>query len=106
MVFVCIDLLHNTCFSLGECDVTAGLVRDEFDLDLASLTASLLIVIIIVVGCHGVSWSLDASRIITIKIITRRWIIETGRGIGDVSHDEVSIESIERLVRGWSAKQC
>ena len=64
-------LLHDTCFPLRECDVTARLVRNEFDLDLAALTTSLLIIVIIIVDCHGISGALDASRIVAIEVIAR-----------------------------------
>jgi hypothetical protein len=83
-------LLHDARFPLGECDVTARLVRDELDLDLASLTTSLLIVVIVVVGCHGVSWSLDTSRIIAVEIIARGWIVEAGRWICNVGHYDLN----------------
>ena len=83
-------LLHDARFPLGECDVTARLVRDELDLDLASLATSLLIVVIVVVGCHGVSWSLDTSRIIAVEIIARGRIVEASRWIGDVGHYDLN----------------
>jgi hypothetical protein len=90
-------LLHDTCFSLRECDVTARLVGDELDLDLASLATSLLIVVIIIVGSHGVSWSLDPSRIIAVEVVTRRWVIEASRRITDVSHCGMGTESTAGL---------
>jgi hypothetical protein len=84
-------LLHDACLSLGKGDVTARLVLDELDLDLPPLTAALLVIIIVIVACHGCPGSFGASRIDSIagEIITRRRVVE-GRGIGDVSHfDEV-----------------
>jgi hypothetical protein len=57
------DLLHDAGLSLGEGDVTARLVLDELDLDLSSLAAGLVVVVVIVVGgCSvGGALPLDAS---------------------------------------------
>ena len=61
--WVTTNLLHNTSLSLGESDVTTRLVLDELDLDLSSLAARLVVVVVIVVGGCGVggALSLDAS---------------------------------------------
>jgi hypothetical protein len=72
--------------------VTTRLVGDELDLDLASLATSLLIVVVVIVGCHRVSWSLDAARVVAVEVIARRRVVETGGGIGDVSHCVADIE--------------
>lgn len=77
--------------------MTARLVGDELDFDLASLATTLLVVIVIIVGSHGVSWSLDASGIAAVEVIARRRIVEASRGIGDVGHYDEGIESIEGL---------
>lgn len=56
------NLLHDSCLALREGDVTARLIGDELDLNLASLTTWLVVIIIIVVGC-GRAWTLDAASI-------------------------------------------
>lgn len=53
-------LLHDTSFSLREGNVPSRLVLNEFDLNLATLTAGLRVFIVIVVVLIW-SWSLDAA---------------------------------------------
>jgi hypothetical protein len=72
--------------------VATRLIGNEFDLDLASLATCLLIIIVVIVGCHRVSWSLDAARVVAVEVIARRRVVETGRGVGDVSHYVADIE--------------
>lgn len=43
------NLLHDTSFPLGESDVPTRLVADELDLNLATLTTALIIVVFIVI---------------------------------------------------------
>ena len=55
-------LLHDTSLSLGEGDVATRFVLDELDLDLATLTAALIVIIIVVVGSTDAR-TLGASRL-------------------------------------------
>lgn len=43
-------LLHNSSFTLGKRDVATRLVADKLDLNLATLTAALLVVVVVVVA--------------------------------------------------------
>ena len=43
-------LLHDTSLALGEGDVPTRLVLDELDLNLSSLAAGLVIIVVVVVG--------------------------------------------------------
>ena len=67
--------------------MTTRLVLDEFDLDLSPLTATLLIIIVVVVACLRHSGTLRASRLEPIagEIVARRRVVE-GIRIGDVGH--------------------
>ena len=52
-------LLHDTGLALGKGDVTTRLVLDELDLNLSSLAAGLVVVVVIVVGSSA--GALDAA---------------------------------------------
>ena len=71
-------LLHDTSFSLGEGDVSTRLVLDELDLDLPAFSDSFLIVIVVIVTCHGSSWSLGASGVNSIagQIVAGRRVVK------------------------------
>lgn len=43
-------LLHNSSLTLGKRDVATRLVADELDLNLATLTAALLVIVVVVVA--------------------------------------------------------
>lgn len=43
-------LLHNSSLALGKCDMSARLVADELDLNLATLATALLVIIVVVVA--------------------------------------------------------
>ncbi|KAH3687495.1 hypothetical protein WICPIJ_001526 [Wickerhamomyces pijperi] len=43
-----VGLLHDTSLSLGEGDVTSGLILDEFDLNLSSFSSTGWLVVVIV----------------------------------------------------------
>jgi hypothetical protein len=45
-----ISLLHDSSLALGKCDVSARLVADELDLNLATLATALLVIIVVVVA--------------------------------------------------------
>lgn len=55
-------LLHDSSFTLGKGDVSARLVADELDLDLAALAAALLIIVVVVVVGGG-TLALDATAL-------------------------------------------
>ena len=100
------NLLHDPSFPLGEGNVTTRLVLDEFDLDLSSLTASLLVIVIIVIACLRHSRTLCASRIEAVagQVIAWGRVIK-GIRIGDVGHVDKGFafcESMDRI--GRSAK--
>ena len=82
-------LLHDASFSLGEGDVSTGLVLDELDLNLSALSSAFLIVIVIIVTCHGRSRSLGASGVdaIASQIVSGRRVVEASRGVEVVRHD-------------------
>lgn len=56
-------LLHDARLALGESDVTARFVLDELDLDLPSLTAGFIIVIIVIVGGIALALTLGAAAL-------------------------------------------
>lgn len=84
-----IGLLHDPSLSLGECDVATRLVGNEFDLNLASLATTLLIIVVIIVSGCGHARTFGATGVKTIaagkRVITWRRVID-GVGIGDVGH--------------------
>lgn len=76
-----VGLLHDTSLALREGDVTTRLILNELDLDLATLTARLVIIIVLVVGAHTVA--LGAPAVITGKVImTRRQLFIDSRHDG------------------------
>lgn len=84
-------LLHDTGLALGECNVAARLVADELDLNLATLAADLILIIVIVIG-SGRTLALDATSLGGGRAIANRVrLVEVGgRGlvvlVGDVCH--------------------
>lgn len=98
----CTYLLHDASLPLGECDVAARFVANKLDLDLAALTAALLVIIVVVV--HSASaLALDATALdnidavangLTLVQISRRSLIVLIRDIGHV----VGIERTDALV--------
>jgi hypothetical protein len=82
-----IDLLHDARLSLGESDVTARFVLNEFNLNLSPLAAALLIVVVVVVACRRHSRAFCASRLEPVagEVVARGRVIE-GVRIGDVGH--------------------
>lgn len=86
------NLLHDSSLALGECDVATRLVADELDLDLATLAAALVVVIIVIFGCAGTG-TLDAAILSDagVAIADRMRLVELGRRglvvlISDVGH--------------------
>lgn len=81
-------LLHDASLPLGEGDVPTRLVLDELDLNLSSLTATLLVIIVIIVGGGRGSRSFGAPRLaIACRVLARRALIQLRR-IGDVGHGD------------------
>ena len=70
--------------------MTAGLVLDEFDVNLPPLTSRLVVIIVVVVGHSRDARTLDASNV---GAVAGRIIMGGGRGIGvsDVRHFGVVI---------------
>lgn len=56
------DLLHDASLALGKGNVAARLVRDELDLNLATLAAALFVIIVIIVRRRR-TLALDAARV-------------------------------------------
>lgn len=82
-------LLHDTSLPLGKGDVATRFVLDELDLNLATLTAALFIIIVVVVGSTDAR-ALGAARLGTVasagdEIVVggRRVLLSDG---GDISH--------------------
>jgi hypothetical protein len=46
-------LFHDAGFALGESNVSTRLVLDELDLNLSTLAAGLVIIVVVVVGCRA-----------------------------------------------------
>jgi len=93
-----VGLLHDTSLSLGEGDVATRLVLDELDLDLPSLAAWLVIIIVIVVGSSRDAWTLGATALGAVagrEVVLRRRVV--GGGISDVSHFEIQEGIISSL---------
>jgi hypothetical protein len=86
------NLLHNTGLALGEGDVATRLVGDELDLDLATLSATFLIIVVVVVGGDAGSRALRAAGVArrvaiadsvgVVKVVGRSLIVL----VGDVGH--------------------
>jgi hypothetical protein len=74
------DLLHDSRFALREGDMSARLILDELDLDLASFTTRLVVVVVVVVDRAGslalgaAVLSLDAIAITNGVVVARRRI--------------------------------
>ena len=82
------NLLHDPGLPLGKGDVTTRLVLDEFDINLPSLATWLVVIIIIIIGSSGDTWTLDASSV-TVAIASER-VVRAGAvlriGVLDVGH--------------------
>ena len=74
----CSYLLHDPSLALRESDVATRLVLDELDVNLATLTARLIIVIVVIVaGSSADASTLDAAGLSTLTSIA----ISGGQGI-------------------------
>lgn len=62
-------LLHNTGLPLGESNMPTRLILNKLDLDLATLTAGLVIIIIFVVGAHAVALGATGIGAVAGKVI-------------------------------------
>ncbi len=86
------DLLHDAGLALGKGNVSARLVADELDLNLAALASALLVIVVVVVGRRS-TLALDAARLgWRAAIANRVGVVEVGGRalvvlIGDVGHD-------------------
>lgn len=64
------------------------LILNELDIDLATLTAGLLVIIVIIIGGGADARSFDTSGVGAVAVV---WIIRSrgilGVGISDVGHD-------------------
>lgn len=86
-------LLHDASFALREGNVPSRLVADELNLNLTTLAATLLVIIIVIVGSAG-ALALDSTRFggaCTCAVADRLRVVELGRGrlvvlIRDVGH--------------------
>jgi len=83
---VATHLLHDTGLPLGEGDVATRLVLDELDLDLAALTARLVVVIIVVLGAHATALgaaSLSAvARLVQVIVAGGELVVSDSRHVG------------------------
>jgi hypothetical protein len=89
-------LLHDAGFALGEGDVPTRLVLDELDLDLSSLAAGLVIVVVVVVGRSARALDatvLHAHGAIAVVVDRRRRVLVV---LGDFAGH--GVESRRRLV--------
>ena len=70
--------------------MTARFVLNELDLDLSTFSAALLIIIVIVITCHGSPIAFGAAGIHAVagQVIARGGVVEASVGVGNVSHDE------------------
>ena len=95
------DLFHDAGFPLRESNVTTRFILDELDLNFSPLTATLLIIVIIIVSCSRHSRTLCASRLepVASELVARGRVIE-GVRIGNVGHvddDSVFYECMDRI---------
>ena len=102
------DLFHDASFPLRESDVTTRFILDELDLDFSPLTATLLIILIIIVSCCRHSRTLCASRLepVASEFVARGRVFE-GVGVGNVSHvdgDSVFYECMDRIGRSTKSR--
>lgn len=80
------DLLHDASLSLREGDVSSGFVLNEFDLNLAPLAASLLIVVVIIVSRGGNTRTLGATGLaVTGRVVGGGAMVKLRR-ISNVGH--------------------
>ena len=100
------DLFHDAGFPLREGNVTARFILDELDLNFSPLTATLFIIVIIIVSCCRHSRTLCASRLepVASEVVVRGRVIEGVRvgNVGHVDDDSVFCECMDRI--GKSAK--
>lgn len=81
-------LLHDTGLALREGDVATRLILDELDLDLAALTAGLVIVVVVVLGAHATALGAAVVRAVAgllQVIMTRREFLLADRS--HIGHD-------------------
>ena len=64
-------LLHDAGFALGEGDVTTRLILNELNINLPSLAARLVIIIVVVVRSRADTRALHAAGIGTVAITGR-----------------------------------
>ncbi len=85
------NLLHDAGLALGKGNMATRLVRDELDLNLAALAATLFVIIIVVVGGRR-TLALDAARLgggaavayrVGVVNVLRRGLVVL---VGDVGH--------------------
>lgn len=92
-------LLHNTSLTLGKGNVTTRLVLDELDLDLATLTARLVIVIVVVLGAHaaalGTAGVSAVARLLQVVVVWRELLLTDS---GHIGHLERGTEKTRREV--------
>ena len=98
-------LLHNTSLALGEGDVATRLILDKLDLNLAALTARLVVVIIIVLGAHATALGAAVVRavagLLQVIVTRREFLLADGSHIG---HGWRVVEE-KKEVRRWVAKR-
>ena len=79
-------LLHDTRLPLGEGDVATRLILDKLDLDLAALTAGLVVIIIIVLGTHAVALGATGvgavARLLQVIVLARGELLVAGSHVG------------------------
>lgn len=68
--------------------MATGLVLNELDLNLSAFSSPLLVIIVVIVSCHGCSWSFGSSGVDTIasEVVAGRGVVKAARRIGDVCH--------------------
>lgn len=81
-------LLHNTGLPLGKGDVTTRLVLNKLDLDLAALTAGLVVVVIVVLSAHaaalGAAGVSAVAGLLEVVVAWRKLLLADRRHIGHV----------------------
>lgn len=77
-------LLHDTSLPLGEGDVATRLILNKLDLNLAALTAGLVVIIIVVLGAHAVA--LGATGIGAVASLLQLIMLTGGEFLVDGSH--------------------
>lgn len=78
-------LLHDTSLSLGERNVPTRLILNKLDLDLATLTAGLVIIVIFIVGAQTIALGTTTiSAVAGEVIVTRRKLfVDNCRHLGN-----------------------